>query len=257
MMWSLRADQARSAETLDARDIEVHFAGLSALDGVGLGFRRGEILGLIGPNGAGKTTLVNVLSGFQRPDGGSVHLGDREITALPPDQRASRGVTRTFQSIRSFGGLTVLENLEAGAVGIGASRRAARRLAWDLLAFVDLGSIAYQPAGSLPHGHERMVGVLRALATRPTFLLLDEPAAGLDETESDALIGTIGEIRRLFGCGVMVIEHDMRLIMGVCERIQVLDHGKVISVGTPEEVRSDPAVITAYLGSTGRPHASG
>ena len=247
-MKSLTADRAREAETLNARSVEVHFEGLAALDGVDFEFRRGEILGLIGPNGAGKTTLVNVLSGFQQPTHGSVYLGDVAVTHLAPNQRAARGIARTFQSVRIFGGLSVLENVESGAVGVGASRRAARNLAWELLEFMDLRSIADRPANSLSHGHERRVGLLRTLATRPSFLLLDEPAAGLDETESDALVATIVEIRRRFGCGVLVIEHDMRLIMGVCERIQVLNHGRVISVGTPEAVRRDKTVITAYLG---------
>jgi branched-chain amino acid transport system ATP-binding protein len=251
MKMSLRAGRARDAEALHARNVEVHFEGLAALAGVDLELRRGEILGLIGPNGAGKTTLVNVLSGFQQPTRGSVHLEDLEVTGLSPNQRALHGVARTFQSVRIFGGLSVLENVEAGAVGVGASRRAARRLAWELLEFMDLRSIAHEPANALPHGHERRIGLLRTLATRPAFLLLDEPAAGLDEAESDALVATIGEIRQRFGCGVLVIEHDMRLIMSVCERIQVLNYGKVIFIGAPEAVRNDKTVITAYLGEVG------
>jgi branched-chain amino acid transport system ATP-binding protein len=229
----------------------VHFEGLAALDDVDLTLDRGEILGLIGPNGAGKTTLVNVLSGFQRPSRGTVGLDRRFVTKLPPDRRAARGIARTFQSVRIFGGLSALENVESGAVGVGLGRRAARKLAWELLDFVDLAEVAHRRASELPHGHERRLGVLRALATRPSFLLLDEPAAGLDESESDELVIAIGRIRDHFECGVLVIEHDMRLIMGVCERIQVLDYGKVISVGTPEEVRRDESVITAYLGKIG------
>jgi branched-chain amino acid transport system ATP-binding protein len=251
MKLSLGAERACGAETLQARGVEVHFEGLAALAGVDLELRRGEILGLIGPNGAGKTTLVNVLSGFQRPTRGSVSMGDTAVTRLTPNQLAVRGIARTFQSVRIFGGLTVLENVEMGAVGVGASRRAARRLAWELLDFLDLRELAHQPANSLPHGHERRIGLLRTLAARPVFLLLDEPAAGLDEAESDDLVGAIGDIRRWFGCGVLVIEHDMRLIMRVCERIQVLDYGKVISIGTPDAVRKDRAVITAYLGKLG------
>lgn len=250
-----RADQERGADTLNARSVTMHFEGLAALDGVDLTLTRGEILGLIGPNGAGKTTLVNVLSGFQRPTDGTVSLGDVQITKLTPNRRAKRGVARTFQSVRIFGGLSVLENVEAGAVSVGVRRRAARALAWTLLDSMDMRDIADHPASSLSHGHGRRVGILRTLATRPAFLLLDEPAAGLDEAESDALVTSINEIRQRFGCGVLVIEHDMRLIMGVCERIQVLDHGKVISVGTPDEVRRSDAVITAYLGKLGESSA--
>jgi branched-chain amino acid transport system ATP-binding protein len=251
MKLSVGADRVPKAETLEGQDIEVRFEGLAALGGVDIMLRRREILGLIGPNGAGKTTLVNVLSGFQRPTRGLVQMGGVAMTHFAPNQRATRGIARTFQSVRPFGGLTVLENVETGAVGAGSSRRAARQLAWELLEFMDLREIAHMPAEALPHGHARRVGVLRALATRPTFLLLDEPGAGLDEAESDELISAIAEIRNRFDCGVLVIEHDMRLIMGVCERIQVLDYGKVISIGTPEAVRKDAAVVAAYLGTLG------
>jgi branched-chain amino acid transport system ATP-binding protein len=238
--------------TLETRELRVHFEGVKALDGVDLALRPGEILGLIGPNGAGKTTLVNVITGFQPPTTGAIVLDGRELTKLPAHRRARLGLARTFQSVRLFEGLTVLQNVEVSALGAGLSRREARARAHELLDLLGLAERAHEQAGSLPQGDERRLGIARALAARPTFLLLDEPAAGLDEAESDTLMRTIARIRDEAGCGVLVIEHDMRLIMRLCERIQVLDYGKTISVGTPDEVRADPKVITAYLGEPTR-----
>ena len=242
------------AGPLETRGVRVHFEGVKALDEVDLALHPGEILGLIGPNGAGKTTLVNVLTGFQRPSAGAIVLDGRDVTKLPAHRRARLGLARTFQSVRLFDGLTVLENVEVGGLGVGLPRRLARSRAHELLALLRLAERSEEKAGSLPHGDERRLGIARALAMEPTFLLLDEPSAGLDEKETDVLMATIGRIRDEAGCGVLVIEHDMRLIMGLCERIQVLDHGKTIRVGTPDEVRADPAVITAYLGEPARRH---
>jgi branched-chain amino acid transport system ATP-binding protein len=224
-----------AAGQLECRGLKVHFDGVKAVDGVDVALHGGEILGLIGPNGAGKTTLVNALTGFQRPTAGSVYLDDVEVTGWPPDRLARAGLARTFQAVRLFAGLTVLENVELGAMGVGLGRRDAQRWAWELLGRLGLTEIADLLAASVPHGMERRLAIVRALATRPAFLLLDEPAAGLTEVESDTL---------------MVIEHDMRVIMRLCERIQVLDHGKTISIGTSAEVQSDPAVLKAYLGTT-------
>jgi branched-chain amino acid transport system ATP-binding protein len=235
-------------ELLQARGLKVHFGGIRAVDGVDLVLRKGEILGLIGPNGAGKTTLVNALSGFQRPTAGTVLLNGRDVTGHSPHRLARRGLARTFQSVRLFPGLTVLENVELGGVGIGMRRPAARRWARELLERLKLGDMAGLYGNGLPHGLERRLGIVRALAAKPTFLMLDEPAAGLNEQESDELVGSLTLIRDDFSCGLVVIEHDMRLIMRLCERIQVIDHGKTISIGTPSQVRSDPAVLTAYLG---------
>ena len=232
-----------------AEDIRVHFVGVKAVDGVDLQLRAGEILGLIGPNGAGKTTLVNALTGFQKPTGGRVFLDDVEITGWAPQKIGRRGLGRTFQGVRVFRELTAFENVELGALGVGASRKEARTRATELLERMHLGDRAERKAGTLAYGDERRVGLLRVLAMLPAFLMLDEPAAGMNEIESDELMGAIAEIRDEFGCGVLVIEHDMRVIMGLCERIQVLDYGKTISLGTPAEVQSDPAVITAYLGT--------
>jgi branched-chain amino acid transport system ATP-binding protein len=233
---------------LEARDLKVHFGGVRAVDGVGLALRKGEILGLIGPNGAGKTTLVNALSGFQKPTAGTVLLDGTDVTGWSPHRLARRGLARTFQSVRLFPDLTVLENVELGGVGVGMRRPAARRWARDLLERLRLADKAALYATGLPHGLERRLGIVRALAAKPAFLLLDEPAAGLNEQESDELVASLSLIRDDFSCALMVIEHDMRVIMRLCERIQVLDHGKTISIGTPTEVRQDPAVLVAYLG---------
>jgi branched-chain amino acid transport system ATP-binding protein len=242
------AATANGAEVLEARGLKVHFGGVHAVDGVDLELRKGEILGLIGPNGAGKTTLVNALSGFQKPTAGRVFLNGEDVTGWSPNRLARRGLTRTFQAVRLFAGLTVLENIELGGVGVGMRRPAARRAARELLERLDLADKADSLATGLPHGLERRLGILRALAAKPAFLLLDEPAAGLNEHESDELVGALTLIRDDFSCALVVIEHDMRVIMRLCERIQVLDYGKTISMGTPAQVRADPAVLTAYLG---------
>jgi branched-chain amino acid transport system ATP-binding protein len=237
-----------STGLLQARELRVHFGGVRAVDGVDLELRKGEILGLIGPNGAGKTTLVNALSGFEKPTSGSVFLSGEDVTGWHPHRLARRGLTRTFQSVRLFPGLTVLENVELGGVGVGMRRSAARSAARELLDRLGLADKADSFATGLPHGLERRLGMLRALAAKPSFLLLDEPAAGLNERESDELVQALTLIRDDFSCALVVIEHDMRVIMRLCERIQVLDHGKTISLGTPVEVRMDPAVLNAYLG---------
>jgi ABC-type branched-subunit amino acid transport system ATPase component len=231
-----------------AEAIRVHFVGVKAVDGVDLQLRSGEILGLIGPNGAGKTTLVNALTGFQKPTEGHVFLDDVEITGWRPHKIGRRGIGRTFQGVRVFRELTAFENVELGALGVGTSRKEARMRATELLERMHLTDRADRKAGTLPYGDERRIGLLRVLAMLPAFLMLDEPAAGMNEAESDDLMSAVADIRDEFGCGVLVIEHDMRVIMGLCERIQVLDYGKTISIGTPSEVQGDPAVITAYLG---------
>jgi branched-chain amino acid transport system ATP-binding protein len=244
-------------EQLRATGVCVEFVGVRALQDVDLEVARGEILGLIGPNGAGKTTLVNVLSGFQRPTAGDVWLGDRRVTGRSPEQRTRLGLSRTFQSVRLFEQLTVLENVEAAGLAIGLSRRAAADRARELLERFGLGPRGGSRAASLPYGDERRLGLARALAGNPAFLLLDEPAAGLDEQEGDELFDLLQALPAQEGCGIVLIEHDMRLVMRLCHRLQVIDHGQTISVGAPEVVRNDPAVLEAYLGAsyTGAEHA--
>jgi branched-chain amino acid transport system ATP-binding protein len=234
--------------TLEAHGIHVRFGGVMAVNGVDIALRSGEILGLIGPNGAGKTTLVNVLSGFQAPTEGDIWLNHEDVTTWTPRRRAANGLARTFQDIRLFTDLTVFENVEAGALGVGLGRKEARRMASELLDRLALGDKHDHPAASLPFGDERRLGIARALGTKPRFLLLDEPAAGLNETESDELVKTLMAIRGEFSLALLIIEHDMRVIMSLCERIQVLDYGTTIAVGSPAEVRSNPLVLTAYLG---------
>ncbi|MDX6409381.1 MAG: branched-chain amino acid transport system ATP-binding protein [Gaiellaceae bacterium] len=239
----------RDEGSLRAIGVGVRFAGLEALSDVSLTLVSGEIVGLIGPNGAGKTTLVNVLSGFQRPTSGQVLLGERNVTALPPQKLAAQGLGRTFQSVRLFGRLTVFDNVLAGAIAGGMRMRPARELTWTLLERLSLAHTAAVSAAALPQGEERRLGIIRALAGRPRFLLLDEPAAGLNERETEALTETLAMLPRDFGLGLLVIEHDMALILGLCHRIQVLDHGKTIAEGSPRDVRHNRAVIEAYLGA--------
>ena len=238
-------------ESLEARDIRVHIRGVKALDGVDLTLRRGEILGLIGPNGAGKTTLVNVVSGFQRPTSGRVVLDGDDITTWASSEISRAGLVRTFQDVRLFPALTVFENVEAGAVSKGVSRRQARAVSWQLLARLRLEQCAGLAAAGLSHGDQRRLTIARALGARPHLLLLDEPAAGLDEGESNELVLVLAAIRDEFDVGLLVIEHDMRLIMHLSEHIQVLDHGKTIALGTPAQIRRDAAVLSAYLGGRG------
>jgi len=237
-----------AAGLLRAGGITVRFAGLTAVDGVDLELAPGETVGLIGPNGAGKTTFVNALTGFQMPDEGRVEVDGEEITALSPEARARVGVVRTFQGARLFTDLTVFENAEVSGVGIGRPRREARERAAAALEAVGLTQLAESRAGDITTGQERRLQVARAIAMRPRYLFLDEPAAGLNEGETDELIETIAALPSP-SCGVLLIEHDMRVIMGSCDRIVVLDQGRVIKVGSPAEVRADQRVIDAYLGS--------
>ena len=233
---------------LAAHAVSVRFGGLVAVDQVSIQLERGEILGLIGPNGAGKTTLVNVLSGFQRPLAGTVVVGERDCTRLPRHGFPRAGVVRTFQAVRLFRGLSVSENVEIGYVGQGLGRAEARRRAADILTELRLADKAHRPAAGLSYGEERRVGLARALAVHPRFLLLDEPAAGLAAAEAEELRHLILDIRGKYQCGVLVIEHNMALVMNLCERIHVLDGGKTIAAGTPAEIRADAGVRRAYLG---------
>ena len=221
---------------------------MQALDGVTLELNQHEVVGLIGPNGAGKSTLVNVLTGFDTPTSGSVELGEREVTGWSPHRRARAGIARTFQHSRSFRGLTVRENIEVAALGSGAGPGAARARSGELTERLGLDGNAM--AGELAHGHERLLGVARALATEPAFVLLDEPGAGIPEAEVEELAQLVRAIREDFDAGVLLIDHNMALVMGVCDRIHVLDQGRTLAEGTPAEVRANLDVTSAYLGES-------
>ena len=247
------AGAATDREGLRARGIGVHFAGLSAVDSVDLDLAPQEILGLIGPNGAGKTTLVNALTGFQ-PCQGSLSVDGVDLTGSSPRRRSRRGVRRTFQNVRLFADMTVYENVEVVALGLGLKGHRARTASHDILTWSGLDELGHAIAGSLPYGLERRLGIARILVADPRYLLLDEPAAGLNESESDELLELLREVPRRFGCGVMVIEHDMRLIMRLCDRIHVINYGRTLAVGDPAEVRRNPAVIEAYLGGIAGGH---
>ena len=213
-----------------------------------LELHRHEVVGLIGPNGAGKTTLVNVLTGFDYPTSGTVELAGVDVTSWTPHRRGRAGLARTFQHSRSFASLTVRENVEVAALGCGAGPRAARRRADELLDLLGLRAREEQPAGSLAHGDERKLGVARALATEPRFLLLDEPAAGLPEAEVPEFAAVVRSVRDDHQAGVLLIDHNMALVMDVCDRIHVLDQGRTLAAGTPAEVRGNLDVAAAYLG---------
>jgi branched-chain amino acid transport system ATP-binding protein len=234
--------------TLRTHDLAVHFVGVKAVDGIDLELVQGTILGVIGPNGAGKTTLLNAITGFQRPTAGRVEVDGHDSTHWPPQRFSDVGVARTFQGVRSFGRLTVRENVEAAALGTGSRRREARARTSDLLDLVGLTRLGDRLAEALAYGDQRRLGLARALAGSPRFLLLDEPAAGLNELESDELLELLARIRGELGCGLLVIEHDMRLIMRLCDVVQVIDYGKTIKIGQPAEVQRDSAVLEAYLG---------
>jgi branched-chain amino acid transport system ATP-binding protein len=237
------------ASALEAVDVSVEFAGLRALDRVSLRLGPGEILGLIGPNGSGKTTLVNVLTGQLPPVEGRVLCNGEDITGMPPPRIAARGIARSFQIVRLFRNLTVRENVEAGAIARGLGRPAARMVADRLLVEFGLEPRAEAFAGSLSYGDERRIEIARALAASPTFLLLDEPAAGMNEAETGRLLELLAGLPQAQQLGLLIIDHDMPLIMRLCHRLHVLASGKTIAAGDDASVQRSPEVIAAYLGS--------
>jgi len=264
--WAPRTASGEGAGVLDIHDVTVRFGGLTALDSVSFAAAARQVTGVIGPNGAGKTTLLNVLCGFVRPDAGKLTFGDTDLTGLRPHKLASLGIARTLQNVGLFPGLTVAENVMAGAncharagfwsalAGLSRSdrdERALRRLALDALDRVGIADTADSLPGQLPFAHRKRVALARVLVAQPRLLLLDEPASGLTETELPELGQLITNLAA--DASVVVIEHRMDLMMSACDTIAVLDFGKLIAFGTPQQVQADPAVTDAYLGAE-RPH---
>ena len=234
---------------LSADKVSVAFAGLKALSGVDLTVAPGQIVGLIGPNGAGKTTLVNVLTGFQAATEGAVLLDGQPLGNLKPHEVRRRGIARTFQGGRLFRDLPVIDNLEVTGVGLGQSRAAAIAEAEAMLDWVGIAPLAGRIAGALPYTDERRVAIGRALIGRPKFLLLDEPAAGMSAQEAADLSALIRRIAGEMGCGVLLIEHNVGLVLGLCDHIVVLDSGAVIETGPPAAIRASEKVRHAYMGT--------
>lgn len=223
------------------------FKGVTALDGVDMELRKGEIVGLIGPNGSGKTTFLNVLSGVFTPTNGNFRMGDRQWSKVSLREAARLGIRRTFQNIRLFPSFTVMETVEVASAWLDkGDRRENARIALDALNF---GQYRDRIASELSYGMQRRLEIARAIAGRLEFLLVDEPTAGLNHGESQDIVEVLQRIRDQRGCGIVLIDHDLNVIMNVCDRVIVLAEGKIISSGTPQQVRSDPKVIAAYLGS--------
>jgi len=246
------ADGSRWPEgSLRATDVSRSYDGVQALQDVTLEIHRHEVVGLIGPNGAGKTTLINLITGFDLPTSGRIELGDADVTTWRARRRARAGLARTFQHGHLFAALSVAENIELAALGVGMKASAARQICSELLDELELGHRRQVVAGALAHGEEQKVSLARALASRPRYVLLDEPAAGLSESDIESFCGLVRRVRDDYRAGVLLVDHNMAVIMDVCDRIFVLDQGRSLASGTPAEIRQNIDVTAAYLGSSG------
>lgn len=258
-----REEDANRQPVLDVRNLGIDFGGLTAVDGFTMSIGRTEISGLIGPNGAGKTTIFNLLTNVYQPTRGSILLNGVDTKGMTTARVNRMGIARTFQNIRLFSEMSALDNVKVGMhnsikcsfassvlrlPGYYRSEKKANQRALELMDFMGLADMADAKAGSLPYGVQRRLEIVRALATEPYIILLDEPAAGMNPSETAELMRQIRRIRDTFHIAIFLIEHDMNLVMGVCEGIVVVNYGRIIAKGTPDQIRTDPAVIEAYLG---------
>ena len=259
----LREQDMGKLPVLDVRNLGIDFGGLTAVDSFNITIGPTEISGLIGPNGAGKTTIFNLLTGVYQPTRGSVLINGIDTKGMPTHKVNRLGIARTFQNIRLFSEMTALDNVKVGMhneikcsflssllhlPGYHKAEKKANEKAMELLEFMGLADVAHVKAGSLPYGVQRRLEIVRALASNPSIILLDEPAAGMNPSETAELTEQIRRIRDTFGIAIFLIEHDMNLVMNVCEGIAVVNYGRIIAKGTPEQIKNDPAVIEAYLG---------
>ena len=235
-------------QILEAVSIVKSFGAIQVLEDVSITVNKGEIVGLLGPNGAGKTTLVNIIAGYESQNSGTVSMDSRSLDGLTPEARTRAGLARTFQSGRLFTELSVTENIVLGAIGSGESTKKANRRALDAIELLGLGGVRTDSAGGLSHGLSRLVGLARALTANPDYLIMDEPAAGLNDQETPVLLAALETIRVESGCGMLLIEHNVGLVADACTRVFVLASGEMLFEGTPHDALVDEGVLTAYLG---------